>query len=66
MQKVFDIFDRDHDGSITIDDVRSVISSLQYLKDEIEFPSLEQIGIAFEKFDENRKQTFNYKVTLDT
>lgn len=55
LNKVFRIFDRDHDGSITIDDVQAVMNSLQFLKNELEMPSLEQIRIAFEKFDDNSK-----------
>lgn len=53
MQKVFNVFDRDRDGSITIDDVEQVMKSLNYLENEIEMPSLEQIKVAFDKFDEN-------------
>lgn len=53
MQKVFNIFDSDLDGSITIEDVQNVMNSLQFLQNEIELPSLDQIKIAFEKFDEN-------------
>lgn len=53
MQKVFNVFDRDHDGSITIGDVEAVMNSLQYLHNELEMPSLEQIRVAFDKFDEN-------------
>jgi Ca2+-binding EF-hand superfamily protein len=55
MKKVFNVFDRDHDGSITIEDVQEVMNSLSYLKNELEMPSIEQIKIAFEKFDENSK-----------
>lgn len=53
MRKVFNVFDRDHDGSITIEDVQEVMNSLSYLKNEIEMPSIEQVKVAFEKFDEN-------------
>jgi Ca2+-binding EF-hand superfamily protein len=58
MQKVFNVFDRDRDGSITIDDVEQVMKSLNYLENEIEMPSLEQIKVAFDKFDENSKYSF--------
>jgi Ca2+-binding EF-hand superfamily protein len=66
MQKVFNIFDRDQDGSITIEDVQIVMDSLQYLKDELEFPSIEQIKVAFDKFDENRngKIEFNEFINI--
>lgn len=66
MQKVFSIFDRDQDGSITIEDVQVVMESLHYLKDEIEFPSIDQIKIAFDKFDENRngKIEFNEFINI--
>ena len=53
MQKVFSVFDRDHDGSITIEDVQAIMNSIQYLQNELEMPSMEQIRVAFEKFDEN-------------
>jgi Ca2+-binding EF-hand superfamily protein len=53
MQKVFSVFDRDHDGSITIEDVQAIMNSIQYLQNELEMPSMEQIKVAFEKFDEN-------------
>lgn len=55
MRKVFNVFDSDHDGSITIDDVEKVMNSLQHLKNEIEMPSVEQIKVAFDKFDANSK-----------
>jgi Ca2+-binding EF-hand superfamily protein len=55
MHKVFNVFDRDHDGSITIQDVEEVMNSLQFLHNELEMPSLEQIRVAFDKFDENSK-----------
>ena len=55
MHKVFNVFDRDHDGSITIQDVEEVMNSLQFLHKELEMPSLEQIRVAFDKFDENSK-----------
>jgi Ca2+-binding EF-hand superfamily protein len=58
MQKVFNIFESDIDGSITIEDVQNVMNSLQFLQNEIELPSLDQIKIAFEKFDENSKLIF--------
>ena len=59
MAKVFNIFDRDRDGSITIDDVEQVMNMLSKdLQAEIEMPAIDQIKIAFEKFDENRKCTF--------
>ena len=58
MQKVFNVFDRDRDGSITIDDVEQVMKSLNYLESEIEMPSLEQIKVAFDKFDENSNHFF--------
>ena len=66
MQKVFNIFDRDQDGSITIEDVQIVMDSLQCLKDELEFPSIEQIKVAFDKFDENRngKIEFNEFINI--
>ena len=53
MQKVFNVFDSDHDGSITIQDVEKVMNSLQHLKNEIEMPSVSQIKAAFDKFDAN-------------
>lgn len=53
MKKVFDLFDRDHDGSITIEDVQEVMKSLNFLQEEIEMPTLDQIKESFEKFDEN-------------
>ena len=55
MKKVFNVFDLDQDGSINVDDVENVMNSLQYLKNEIEMPSVEQIRVAFEKFDSNSK-----------
>jgi hypothetical protein len=55
MRKVFNVFDSDQDGSITIEDVEVVMNSLQYLKNEIEMPSVDQIRIAFDKFDSNSK-----------
>jgi Ca2+-binding EF-hand superfamily protein len=58
MHKVFSVFDRDHDGSITIQDVEEVMNSLQFLHNELEMPSLEQIRVAFDKFDENSKNDF--------
>ena len=59
MAKVFNIFDRDRDGSITIDDVEQVMNMLSKdLQAEIEMPAIDQIKIAFEKFDENRKCPF--------
>ena len=55
MAKVFNIFDRDRDGSITIDDVEQVMNMLSKdLQSEIEMPAIDQIKVAFEKFDENR------------
>ncbi len=59
MRKVFNVFDSDQDGSITIEDVEKVMNSLQYLKDEIEMPSVDQIRLAFEKFDANSKQLYS-------
>jgi Ca2+-binding EF-hand superfamily protein len=66
MHKVFNIFDRDQDGSITIEDVQVVMDSFQFLKDELEFPSIEQIRIAFDRFDENRngKIEFNEFINI--
>jgi Ca2+-binding EF-hand superfamily protein len=65
MRKVFNVFDSDHDGSITIEDVEKVMNSLQHLKNEIEMPSVEQIKIAFDKFDTNSinltKDKLNFK-----
>lgn len=58
MQKVFSVFDRDHDGSITIEDVQAIMNSIQYLQNELEMPSMEQIKVAFEKFDENSNKFF--------
>lgn len=55
MQKVFNLFDRDQDGSITVDDVQQVMDSLSFLKNEIEMPSIDQIRDSFMKFDENSK-----------
>ena len=55
MAKVFNIFDRDRDGSITIEDVEEVMNLLRKdLQSEIEMPAIDQIRVAFEKFDENR------------
>ena len=55
MAKVFNIFDRDRDGSITIEDVEEVMNLLRKdLQSEIEMPAIYQIRVAFEKFDENR------------
>lgn len=53
MKKVFRVFDRDHDGSITIEDVQVIMNSFNFLQNELEMPSIEQIKVAFEKFDEN-------------
>jgi Ca2+-binding EF-hand superfamily protein len=58
MKKVFNVFDRDHDGSITIQDVEEVMNSLQFLRNEIEMPSIDQIRVAFDRFDENGKRFF--------
>jgi Ca2+-binding EF-hand superfamily protein len=59
MAKVFNIFDRDRDGSITIDDVEQVMNMLSKdLQSEIEMPAIDQIKVAFEKFDENRKRNY--------
>ncbi len=55
MRKVFNVFDSDHDGSITIEDVEKVMNSLQHLQNEIEMPSVDQIKVAFDKFDANSK-----------
>ena len=67
MRKVFNVFDSDHDGSITIQDVEKVMDSLQHLKNEIEMPSVDQIRIAFDKFDANSQfcllfKTFNNQI----
>lgn len=53
MIKVFSLFDRDRDGSITVEDVQEVMNSLSFLQNEIEMPSMEQIRESFDKFDEN-------------
>lgn len=58
MRKVFNVFDSDQDGSITIEDVEVVMNSLQYLKNEIEMPSVDQIRVAFDKFDSNSNYYF--------
>ena len=59
MAKVFNIFDRDRDGSITIGDVEQVMSLLSKdLQAEIEMPAIDQIKVAFDKFDENRRPFF--------
>ncbi|RNA25662.1 calmodulin 12 [Brachionus plicatilis] len=60
LNKVFHIFDRDHDGSITIDDVQAVMDSFQFLQNELEMPSLEQIRVAFEKFDDNKNGAIEF------
>jgi Ca2+-binding EF-hand superfamily protein len=65
MHKVFNVFDRDHDGSITIQDVEEVMNSLQFLHNELEMPSLEQIRVAFDKFDENSKPKLTSKIISD-
>lgn len=57
MQKVFNLFDRDQDGSITVEDVQEVMDSLSFLKNEIEMPSIDQIRESFRKFDENSKKS---------
>jgi len=63
MAKVFNIFDRDRDGSITIDDVEQVMNMLSKdLQSEIEMPAIDQIKVAFEKFDENRKWNFLFVI----
>lgn len=55
MRQVFNIFDRDRDGSITIEDVQEVMKSMNSLENELEMPSIDQIREAFEKYDENSK-----------
>ena len=63
MAKVFNIFDRDRDGSITIDDVEQVMNMLSKdLQSEIEMPAIDQIKVAFEKFDENREWNFLFVI----
>lgn len=57
LQKVFNLFDRDQDGSITVEDVQDVMNSLSFLKNEIEMPSIDQIRESFRKFDENSKSS---------
>lgn len=57
MRQVFNIFDRDRDGSITIEDVQEVMKSMNSLENELEMPSIDQIREAFEKYDENSKLT---------
>lgn len=65
MRKVFNVFDSDHDGSITIEDVEKVMNSLQHLQNEIEMPSVDQIKVAFDKFDANSKHLDYFSYTLD-
>lgn len=65
MRKVFNVFDSDHDGSITIDDVEKVMNSLQHLKNEIEMPSVEQIKVAFDKFDANKNGSIEFEEFLE-
>lgn len=66
MAKVFNIFDRDRDGSITIDDVEQVMNLLSKdLQAEIEMPAIDQIKIAFEKFDENQNGTIEFEEFLN-
>lgn len=55
MRQVFNIFDRDRDGSITIEDVQEVMKSMNNLENELEMPSIDQIKEAFVKYDENSK-----------
>lgn len=65
MQKVFNVFDSDHDGSITIKDVEKVMNSIQNLKDEIEMPSVDQIKVAFDKFDANKNGSIEFEEFLE-
>jgi calmodulin len=66
MAKVFNIFDRDRDGSITIDDVEQVMNLLSKdLQAEIEMPAIDQIKVAFEKFDENQNGTIEFEEFLN-
>jgi len=65
MRKVFNVFDSDHDGSITIQDVEKVMDSLQHLKNEIEMPSVDQIRIAFDKFDANKNGSIEFDEFLE-
>lgn len=58
MRQVFNIFDRDRDGSITIEDVQEVMKSMNSLENELEMPSIDQIREAFEKYDENSKLNY--------
>lgn len=65
MKKVFNVFDSDHDGSITIEDVEKVMNSLQNLKNEIDMPSVDQIKIAFDKFDANKNGSIEFEEFLE-
>ena len=55
MEQLFNVFDRNHDGSITIKEIEEVIDLIKNDKDpEIEIPNIEQIKIALKQFDANR------------
>ena len=61
MEQLFNVFDRNHDGSITIKEIEEVIDLIKNDMDsEIELPNIEQIKIALKKFDENRNLFFFY------
>ncbi|CAF0742053.1 unnamed protein product [Brachionus calyciflorus] len=60
LNKVFRIFDRDQDGSITIEDVQAIMNSFNFLQNELEMPSIEQIQVAFEKFDDNKNGAIEF------
>lgn len=55
MQKVFEYFDSEKKGYITIEDVERVMQKLQHMRNEIEFPSKENLNESFEKYSKKRK-----------
>jgi len=65
MRQVFNIFDRDRDGSITIEDVQEVMKSMNSLENELEMPSIDQIREAFEKYDENKNGRIEFNEFLN-
>lgn len=59
MYKVFDYFDHDKKGYITIDDVERVMGKLEFLKNEIELPSKDKICESFDKFSSPESNFYN-------
>lgn len=59
---LFNYFDINHDGSITLDEIEKVMNTFKNdLESEMEMPNMDQIKIAFEKYDENRNGKIEFE-----